>query len=80
MRCVFEPHNEAAQAHRRLLQTEAEFPTAGDEAQPLYLLRLVGPVATRRADRARQQADPFVVPDGFNVAAAGGRRFADLHA
>lgn len=62
-----------------LLQAEPEVSAARDETQPLHLVFGIGAITTTRAQGSRHQAYSFVVSNGLQMAAAGGRRFPYLH-
>ena len=62
-----------------LLQAKPQVPPPGDEPQAVDVAGGVGPVAAGGAFGRRQQANPLVVTDGLQMAAAGGGGIADAH-
>src|SRR5690606_4975907 len=64
---------------RNLLQREAQFASAADEAQPIRVGGTVVAIPARRARRGRQQPDALVVAHGFGMAPAALRDLSDLH-
>jgi hypothetical protein len=48
-----------------------------DEVQPLKMLSRIGAIIADGTGGGRQQADPLVIPDGFDLGAGRARQFAD---
>ena len=63
---TFVPACREVEQSAHLLDREAQFARSADEAKPRDICAVVGPVAAL-AERHRQQADPLVIADGFDV-------------
>ena len=60
-----------------LIQGEAEIVAPPDEVQSREMLSCVGAIIAAGTGGGRQQADPLVIPDGFDFGASWARQFAD---
>src|ERR1700738_2271776 len=60
-----------------LVERKTQFTRASNENQDTMVRRVINPAAAGRAGRRRQQFDPFVIADGFNIYPAALRELAD---
>ena len=60
-----------------LIQGEAEITASPDEVQPLKMLSRIGAIIADGTGGGRQQSDPLVISDGFDLGAGRARQFAD---
>ena len=60
-----------------LIQGEAEITASPDEVQPREVLSRIGAIIAAGTGGGRQQADPFVIPDSFDLGAGGARQLTD---
>src|SRR5690606_21832095 len=68
-----------AQQAADLLQGEAQFASAADEAQSIRVGGPIVAISARRARRGWQQADALVIAHGFGMASAACRDLSNLH-
>ena len=60
-------------------QGNVQCPAVADEREALKVPTRVGPISIGAAGRRREQTDPFVVADGFDLDVRGLGQFTDLH-
>ena len=68
-----------AQQLRDVDQGNVQCPAVADEREALKVPTRVGPISIGAAGRRREQTDPFVVADGFDLDVRGLGQFTDLH-
>lgn len=68
-----------AQQLRDVGQGNVQCPAVADEREALKVPTRVGPISIGAAGRRREQTDPLVVADGFDLDVRGLGQFTDLH-